>query len=273
MVDTGARGCGDALAGLRVLVTRPKGQSAGLVSLIEQRGGIAIRFPVIDILPVHEPLAVQPALASLDNFDRVIFVSPNAVEHALAIIDVETARRARAGFMAVGASTATALQRAGFAGVRHPGASASSEALLALPELRGGGLAGSRILIVRGEGGRELLGDTLSKRGARVQYAEVYRRACPAPDDGGLAERGKHGGIDTIVVTSVQGLENLFAMLGEGAAEWLKKVGYVVVSERLACRVQAMGIVEPSMVAAGADDEALVDALIRWREAHLDNGN
>ena len=273
MVDPGARDSGGVLAGLRVLVTRPRGQSAGLVALIEGRGGTAIPFPVIDILPVHEPRGARLALESLDDFHRVIFVSPNAVEHGLALMDDEKPRQARAVFMAVGASTAAALERAGVGAVMRPADSAGSEALLALPELQGDALVGSRILIVRGEGGRELLGDTLSKRGARVQYAEVYRRACPAPDDGSLAERGRQGGIDTIVITSVQGLENLFEMLGEGALGWLRKAGYVVASERLAIRVQEMGIMEASVVAAGADDEALVGALLRWREAHRDNGN
>ena len=272
MADPGARDPGGALAGLRVLVTRPRGQSAGLVALIEACGGVAIAFPVIDILPVHESRAGRLVLESLDDFDRVIFVSPNAVEHGLALMEGEDARQTRAAFMAVGASTAAALERAGVGAVMRPAGSASSEALLALPELQGDALAGTRILIVRGEGGRELLGDTLSKRGARVQYAEVYRRACPVPDDGTVAACGEQGGIDTIVITSVQGLENLFEMLGEAAVGWLRKTGYVVASERLATRVLGMGITQPSVVAAGADDEALVEALLRWREAHPDNG-
>lgn len=272
MADPGARDSGGALAGLRVLVTRPRGQSTGLVALIEGCGGVAIPFPVIDILPMQEPRAARLALQSLDSFDRVIFVSPNAVEHGLALMDDDKPRQTRAVLMAVGASTAAALERAGFVAVLRPAGSASSEALLALPELQADGVAASRILIVRGEGGRELLGNTLSKRGARVQYAEVYRRARPAPDDGSLIERGAAGGIDTIVITSVQGLENLFEMLGEGALGWLRKTGYVVASDRLATRVQAIGIVEPSVIAAGADDEALLGALLRWCEAHRDNG-
>ncbi len=272
MADAGTPDPGGALAGLRVLVTRPRGQSAGLAALIEARGGVAILFPVIDILPVHESRAGRLALESLDGFDRVIFVSPNAVEHGLALMGRENAHQPRATCMAVGASTAAALERAGVGAVVRPAGSASSEALLALPELQGDGLAGSRILIVRGEGGRELLGDTLSKRGARVQYAEVYRRACPVPDDGSLAAWDEQGGIDTIVITSVQGLENLFAMLGEAAVGWLRKTGYVVASERLATRVLGMGVTEPSVVAAGADDEALVEGLLRWREAHPDKG-
>lgn len=271
MADAAARRSGAALAGLRVLVTRPRHQSAGLAALIESCGGTAIRFPVIEILPARDLRPAQAAFASLDDFDRVIFVSPNAVEHGLALMDTARAGNARTPMMAVGESTAAALEQAGFGCVLRPVEGASSEALLALPELQGEAAAGSRILIVRGEGGRQLLGDTLSKRGARVQYAEVYRRAPPAVNGSGIAARGKDGGIDAIVITSREGLENLFALLGDGSAEWLKNAGYVVVSERLAAHARALGIREQSVVAAGADDEALIEALVRWRAAHSKN--
>ena len=138
----------------------------------------------------------------------MIVVSLNAVEHGLALMDTARAPQTRARMMAVGESTAAALEQAGFDAVLRPARGASSEALLAKT------VAGSRILIVRGEGGRQLLGDTLSKRGARVTYAEVYRRARPEVNGGGLARRGRNGGIDAIVITSLEGLENLFAMLG-----------------------------------------------------------
>ncbi len=271
MVDSAARECRRALAGLRVLVTRPRHQSAGLVALIEQHGGTAIRFPVIEILPARDPRAALASLASLDDYALVIFVSANAVEHGLALMDTAPAPKTRARLVAVGENTAAVLERAGFDAVLRPARGSSSEALLALPELDGRTIAGSRVLIVRGEGGRQLLGDTLSKRGARVTYAEVYRRALPAANGGGLADRGSSGGIDTIVITSLEGFENLFVMLGEGAAPWLKQAGYVVISERLAAHAHALGIKDRPVIAARADDEALLEALIRWRETHSNN--
>ncbi len=272
MADIGARGSDCSLAGLRVLVTRPRHQSAGLVTLIEQHGGTAIRFPVIEILPARDPRTARAVLDSLDDFALVIFVSPNAVEHGLAVLDAARVPESRALFAAVGESTAAALAQAGAAAVLWPTDGSSSEALLALPELGETAVVGSRILIVRGEGGRRLLGDTLSKRGARVTYAEVYRRAAPEVDGGGLGSRGRNGGVDTIVITSVAGIENLFAMLGEGAAGWLKEAGYVVVSERLAAHARALGIKEKPVIAAGADDGALLEALHRWRAAHPADG-
>ena len=267
MVDAAARDC--ALAGLRVLVTRPRHQSAGLVALIEKHGGTAIRFPVIEILPTRGSRA---ALASLDDYALVIFVSPNAVEHGLALMDTARALESRALIAAVGESTAAALEQAGFDAVLRPAQGSSSEALLALPEFDGKAIAGSRILVVRGEGGRQLLGDTLSKRGARVTYAEVYRRAAPTVNGGGLRPGDRNGDIDTIVITSLAGIENLFAMLGADAVGWLKEAGYVVVSERVAAHARALGIKEQPVIAAGADDRALLEALHRWRAAHPGDG-
>ena len=272
MAESGACGSHHSLAGLRVLVTRARHQSAGLVALIEQHGGTAIRFPVIEILPPRYPGTARAAMARLDDFERVIFVSPNAVEHGLAMLDTAQVPQNRAAFAAVGESTAAALAQAGVHTVLRPTHGASSEALLALPELGETAVAGSEILIVRGEGGRQLLGDTLSKRGARVTYAEVYRRAAPTVNGGGLRPGDRNGGIDTIVITSLAGIENLFAMLGADAVGWLKEAGYVVVSERVAAHARALGIKEQPVIAAGADDRALLEALHRWRAAHPRDG-
>lgn len=269
MADAAPRDPSPRLVGLRVLVTRPRHQSAALAALIETHGGTAIRFPVIEILPAREPQAARAAMATLDDFSLAIFISPNAVEQGFALMK-GVPRRAR--IAAVGEGSAAALEQAGIRNVLRPADGASSEALLALPDLGADAVAGSRVLIVRGEGGRQLLGDTLSKRGARVTYAEVYRRARPEVDADGVVQQGRTGGIDAIVVTSVQGLENLFDMLGEGDAEWLERAGYVVISERLATRARALGVSGQPVVAARADDEALVEALIRWRAGHADNG-
>jgi len=265
MADLAARDAARALAGLQVLVTRPRHQSAPLAALIDAHGGTAIRFPVVDIVAPQDSRAARAAMAKLDDYSLVIFVSPNAVEHGLALMNTPPTR---ARMVAVGESSASALEQAGLGPVLRPAEGASSEALLALPELGEDAVAGSRVLIVRGEGGRQLLGGTLCKRGARVTYAEVYRRALPEVDVSGIAERGRAGEIDTVIVTSLQGLDNLFDMLGDGDTAWLRETGYVVISERLATHARALGIKEPPVVAARADDDALVEALIRWRKAH-----
>ncbi|NIR61786.1 MAG: uroporphyrinogen-III synthase [Gammaproteobacteria bacterium] len=201
-------------------------------------------------------------MQSLEAVGTAIFVSPNAVEHGLALLGRTPSRLPR--IAAVGESTAIALEAAGLGPVLRPADGASSETLLALPELQSEAIAGSRVLIVRGVGGRELLGETLSKRGALVAYAEVYRRARPEAGPQSVAIAGA----DAVVITSVAGLDNLFALAGDAAGARLRAAGYVVASERIARHARGLGVAEDPVVAAGAGDAELVEGLLRWRAAH-----
>lgn len=258
MDEARVRSPAGSLAGLRVLVTRPRHQAAGLAARIEGLGGTALRFPVIDILPAAEPERAALAMQSLEASGVAIFVSPNAVEHGLALLGRAPSRLPR--IVAVGESTAAALEGAGLGPVLRPESGSTSEALLALPELAEQAIADTAVLIVRGVGGRELLGETLSKRGARVTYAEVYRRARPqAP---GLPPEA--AGAHAVVVTSAEGLDNLLALAGEAAGR-LREAGFVVASERIARHARDLGVTNEPVVAAGAGDAELLDALLRWR--------
>jgi len=175
------------LAGRGVLVTRPREQAAGLAALIGSAGGRALLFPAIEIEEAGDPAPALSLIDRLEDFDLAVFISPNAVRKALELA------RARRGdrpwpeqlrVSAPGRGTREELERHGFSRVIAPSSLADSEALLALPELAA--VAGRRILIFRGEGGRELLGKALSARGARVEHAVCYRRVRPDADRGAL---------------------------------------------------------------------------------------
>lgn len=253
------------LAGLTVLVTRPAHQADRLCALIEAAGGTALRFPTLAILPPSDPAAAAARLAWLADYDLAIFTSANAVDQALALLPAgPPAGPIRA---AVGKGTAAALARRGWPAHLVP-AAFNSEALLELPELRQA--AGRRILIVRGEGGRPLLGDMLRARGARVDYAEVYRRDRPTVDPGGLQERGSRGEIHAAIVTSNENLRNLFEMLGEPGQQWLPHTPLVVISGRTRDLARELGFQRPIM-AREASDEAIVEALLRWRQARFES--
>jgi len=264
MLEAAPRNPVAALSGVRVLVTRPRHQSDALVALIEARGGHVIRFPVIEILPAADADAARTAMETLDGCFLAIFTSANAVEHGLALLD-DVPRGTRVA--AVGARTAERLEQVGFEQVFCPPDGASSEALLVLDALAPEVVRGKRILVVRGDGGRDLLARVLTERGAEVRHAEVYQRARPRIDSTPVAREGRAGAIDVIVATSVEGLENLFRLLGESEAGWLENAGYVVLSERIAAHARTLGVRLPPVIAGRADDESVVDALIRWRSA------
>jgi uroporphyrinogen-III synthase len=118
------------------------------------------------------------------------------------------------------------------------------------------------VLIVRGVGGRPLLGDTLRARGAEVGYAEVYRRLRPAADPTPLLARWRVE-VDLVTATSAELLDNLVAMLGESGWPLLRETPLLVISERMAQRANALGFTQV-VGAPGADDESVLDALCDW---------
>ena len=168
---------GAALAGRGILVTRPREQAQGLAALIEAAGGNALVFPAIEIEDLPDLRPILGLLDRLDEFDIAIFISPSAVHKALNLVRSRRGQRPwppQLRVAAVGRGSRRELERQGFDDVIAPQAHADSEALLALAELAD--VAGRRIVIFRGDGGRELLGDALAARGAAVENAEGYRR-------------------------------------------------------------------------------------------------
>jgi len=236
------------LHGRGILITRPREQAQGLAKLVEAAGGRAIVFPAIEIQDVP--------LRKLAEFDLAIFVSPTAVNRALAAM--KWPPRAKAA--ALGRGTQRELERHGIKGVIAPDAGADSEALLAVPQLQR--VAGRRIVILRGEGGRSLLGDTLAARGAQVEYAECYRRVRPQTDSGPLLTAFAKGAVHAVTVSSAEGLENLFEMLGTVGREHLKKTPLFVPHARIAAEAKRLGLGEASV--GGASDQEMLERLVAY---------
>jgi uroporphyrinogen-III synthase len=246
------------LKGLGVLVTRPEHQAGPLCQLIEQHGGVAIRCPT---LRIAEPHNWAPTLAIFDrlvDYDLAIFTSVNAVDQALPRIQERGGFPPRLELAAIGQATARALERYSVTHCLRPTQGFTSEALLALPRFHN--ITGQRIVIVRGEGGREWLVETLTDHGAQVDCAEVYRREQPSVDAGALLERWGHGEISAVVITSIESLQNLFAMLGTIGQPYLRDTPLVVVSARIRHSAVEQGC-RHLLLAREASDEAIIAAL------------
>jgi uroporphyrinogen-III synthase len=251
------------LRGVRVLVTRPAHQAETLVQKIEAAGGETVRLPTIEIAAPASTAALHAVLDRLPEFAIAIFISPNAVRQFLPLV------RARGGvpsglrLAAVGQGTLHTLHEEGFDKVLAPLERFDSEALLEL--LPPAVVAGKEILIVRGEGGRKKLGESLNARGARVAYAECYRRVPPRQPDATSLARLRRGEIDILVITSIEGARNLCALVGESARAQLLATPVVVVSERLAQACRELGFRAELCVATQASDAAIMAALRAWR--------
>lgn len=247
-----------ALEGRSVLVTRPAHQAAPLVRLIETMGGTAYAFPALEIVAVHTD-RLTAALAHLAEYDSLVFISPNAAKFGMAAIRAVGAWSPATEILAVGTATAQALAAFGVSAT-VPLGQQDSEALLALPQMQQ--VAGKRIGIVRGIGGRPLLGDTLTARGANVTYLECYRRSRPQADAAPLLARWQAGGIDAVTITSAETLHNLMALLGEAGQPLLQHTPLFAPHEKIADAALRLGIAQ--VIATPNGDAGLVEGLVNW---------
>jgi len=170
---------------MRVLVTRPAAQAATWVQALQQQGIDAVALPLIDIVGAPDAAAVADAWAQLPSRKLVVFVSPNAAEQFFAQAPSGAAWPAAVWAASVGPGTTQILRQLGVPADRivEPAADSAqfdSESLwqqLAQQDWRG-----APVLIVRGDGGRDWLADTLRTHGADVAFVAAYRRAAPALD-------------------------------------------------------------------------------------------
>lgn len=247
------------LAGVEILVTRPADQSAGLARLVRDAGGLPILFPALQIEPLAEA-AGAPVLDHLPQFDLVVFISPNAVRMAMPHIQKKGGLPARAKVAVIGPGTVAELKKSGVRNIISPQEGFDSEALIG--ELSAVPLAGSRVLIVRGQGGREFLADALRSRGATVDYLECYRRVKPDRDLRELLSQPGRDEVKACIATSASIVENLFEMAGAAGRAWLCAVPFFVPHPRVAVAAFSRGA--HTVFVAGNGDEALVAAAQTW---------
>lgn len=187
---------------MRVIVTRPAAQADTWVHSLVQHGIEAVALPLIDIVPPADASAVHQAWRDLATQRLVVFVSPNAAEQFFALRPDSAAWPATVLAATVGPGTTQTLKRHGVPPtlIVEPAPDApqfDSESLWQQLETRD--WRGAAVLIVRGDGGREWLADTLRESGAEIAFVSAYRRAAPRLDaaaerllDEAIARPGEH---------------------------------------------------------------------------------
>lgn len=247
------------LSGRRIVVTRPQGQAEALSALIRQAGGEALEIPALEIRDLADLAPFHSVVERLDSFDTAIFVSRNAVRKTFALIGARP-WPAQLRMATVGNGSREELESHGITGVIAPGGQADSEALLALEQFSD--VAGKRIVIFRGDGGRTLLGDTLNARGALVEQAPCYRRVRPPQSAALLAAAWERGKVDAVTVSSGDGLANLLEMLGGDGPRRLAATTLFVPHPRVAVEAVRKGLKRP--VVAGPGDAQMAAALVAY---------
>ena len=251
---------GKPLAGKGVVVTRPAHQSQAFARLIAGAGGRPILFPAIEIRDLEDLEPFARLIDRLDEFDLAIFVSPNAVERAMGVISARRGFPRQLQVATVGGGSVRALERFGITGVLAPAGRSDSEALLELPALAAA--SGRRVVIFRGAGGRELLGEALRSRGALVEYAECYRRVRPELDAGALLQAWSRKEVDAVTATSSEGLRNFAEMIGPPGRERLSGTPVFVPHPRIA--EAAHGLQVRKLIVTGPGDEGMLTGLAAY---------
>lgn len=246
------------LANLNIAVTRPRDQAAGLAARLAALGGNPLLFPLLEITPAPDQAAMHAFVQRAATYQLLVFISPNAVNYGMAALRVVPQGVQVA---AVGQGSARALREHGLERVIVPAERFDSEALLALPELQQ--VSGWRIAILRGDGGRELLGDTLKARGAEVEYVTCYRRGKAKLDVAALRAANP----DAITLTSSEALAHLDATLGAAGAAFRKTLPLFVPHPRIAAAARALGWQQVVQTANG--DDGLCAGLVAWAAQHM----
>ena len=261
------------LAGIKVLITRPQQQAEELARSVAAAGGNPLVVPLITITALDDEASLARLgqhMQALDLYHALIFVSSNAARHAVPWIqrfwpEVPPAL----DLIAVGASTAAALNPL-HCRVQTAAPGAGSEELLSMPVLQD--VKGKRIGICRGQGGRELLATELRKRGATVEYLELYRRDPVTLAPGQLNTVLAQEKVQAIVVTSGQILQTLSQECGCSAGSNNSQAGLIpllVPSVRVAEQAAAQGFSRVLLV-NGADDAAILSGLETVARQHLE---
>jgi len=250
-----------------IMVTRPAHQAEQLIALLEQAGAAIYCQPLIEIVAIDNPTRAIEQVKALPKTDIAIFISQNAVTHGMNLIEKYGGLPANVLTATVGQGSATLLeQRTGRNIDIMPLNEFNSEGLLAHPVLQT--VKDKNITIYRGIGGRNLLADTLHERGANVEYAEVYQRNPATIDTAKLAQIWQTKPIDTICITSGEGLTNLAAKLSENATpEQLRadilNCQLIIVNKRLESLAQKHGFKKDPIITDTVSDKAIVDAIIK----------
>jgi len=247
------------VTGWRLLLTRPADESAALSGALAQVGIFSSSLPLLEIAPIPVSDTMLDVIQGLNRFDAVIVVSKPAARIGVDLLNRYEPQPSSPSWFSVGAATAQILADNGLS-VGFPAEGDDSEALLELPSLREAvARPFSRVLIMRGEGGRELLAERLRELGASVEYLELYRRGLPQYPPTALPDRIEAERLNGLVVSSGQGFEHLRQLAGD-AWPALARLPLFVPSPRVAELARAAGALTV-VDCRGASAAALLTAL------------
>nr|WP_234461697.1 uroporphyrinogen-III synthase [Stutzerimonas stutzeri] len=249
-----------------MLLTRPAEECVALTAVLAEAGVHSASLPLLAIEPLSESAWQRATMLDLDRYCAVIVVSKPAARLGLELLDRYWPQPPFGqAWFSVGAATGAILEDYGL-DVSWPSLGDDSEALLALPRLEQAlARPDPKVLILRGEGGRELLAETLRGRGVQVDILELYRRTLPDYPPGALAGTVRSERLNGLVVSSGQGLLSLRELAADTWPELLE-LPLFVPSPRVAEMARQLGA-KRIVDCRGAGAAALLAALRETAQA------
>lgn len=250
------------LAGVNILITRPVMPASRTATRLTALGATPLVFPTTIIEPPADVAPLNTALAKIHTYYAAIFVSPSAAEMTLAPFG-SMAKKLPAGLrvFAPGPGTAEELTIRGVAQVEMPETSFDSEGLLALPLLQESAIQGKRIVIFRGNDGRELLREALAKRGAIVDAITAYHRRAPNTPPTGLLELLRAGKVNALSAMSSDAISNFVPLIPSAErAKLLFALSVYASHPRIAATARDAGF--RNVIDTEAGDAGLITALL-----------
>jgi len=240
---------------MTILVTRPEQESQALCDALNQLGHPAISHPLLTIHPGKELSQLPELFSPLSDGDFLIAVSQHAVEHTQDYLQHHQIEWKKGlNYLAVGQKSAQHL-RTYISDTVHFPTPSDSEHLLALPVLNH--VAGKKVLILRGNGGRDLIYQALEALGAEVNYCEAYQRKM-MPFDGKLnVKKWQSHNINTIIITSGEQLSFFTSQFAGADLNWVQHCRLLVPSERINQLGQQLGYQHIETVGGASNSDLL----------------
>lgn len=240
-----------------IVVTRPAHQAGAIQKKLEQAGANVILFPLLEITAPRNPKLAKQQLSQITTYDLIIFVSPNSALQSLRWIDKYNLINSDTRIASIGKKTAATLDQQGLSPDLFPKKHFNSEAFLALPEIQQARF--KKVAIIRGEGGRNLLHDTLIKRGVSVDNIDTYQRTCPQTNTLILKQHWQRKELDIIMLTSGSSITNLFKLVKN--EDWINQVKLLLGSQRMQQHVPKC-FHDNVIIADDPSDETLYNKLL-----------
>lgn len=245
------------LAGLNIINTRPVNRAQPLTDALMQKGALVTAIPLVENIPLALSAEHRQYLLNLDLYDVVFVVSPTAAKLGLALLgDYWPQWPIAVQWLAIGEATAEVLHQYGLQAIVPT--QETSEGLLQLPCLQQL-QQGQKMLVLRGQGGRNLVRDNLQQQGVKVDYLDLYQRQVPINSQQ-LWQQQKNSP-DLVVITSGEILQSWRQLVGEH----FSKIPMVVISKRLVAMAKALGVMQV-ITAASTRPEDIVHAIQQWHK-------